>query len=128
MSLLDTLVRLVAPAPVAKALDVAEQLPHAVEAARLAWDAGKGPVGALRAMAVETDGALDDQAVAQLEVWVQQALTGCDLACRAGVALSAREPQVRAAIDTTLAAAFGLAYRAAAWRNTIERWTSAPGL
>lgn len=120
--MIDAIARLVLPAELAHALDVAEQLPAAVSAARAALDAGRGPLVALREFAARTDGALDDQAARQLEAWLTSALGALDSTCAAGAWLSEHEPQIRAGVETALATAFGAAYSAAAWRNVLRRW------
>jgi len=123
VSVLDTIARLVLPVELARALDVAEEIPAAVAAARAALDAGRGPLVALREFASRTDGRLDDEAVAQIEAWLTSAIGALDAACAGGAWLSEREPQIRGGVETALATAFGAAYQAAAWRNRIREWT-----
>lgn len=116
------LARLILPTPAADALTLAAELPEAVDAARVALDAGHGPLVALRAFAASTDGALDDAAVAEIERWLTRAVDGLDVVCAAGVWVSEREPQIRSAVDAALAGVFGVAYYAAAWRERIRAW------
>jgi hypothetical protein len=123
VSVLDPLARLFLPPAVHHALQVAEQIPAAVTAARLALDAGDGPIAALRAFAAATDGQVDDAMVRQIEGALRQAIAVLEGACTMGARLSEAEPAIRAAIDATLAAAFGMAYRAAALQDKLTRWS-----
>lgn len=119
--LIDALARLILPAPVVRALDVAQEIPAAVEAARATYDAG-GPLAALRAFADATDNALDDAAVAEIEALLRRAIDGLDRVCAVGAWVAEHETETRAAVDAVLAGVYGLAYRAASWRYTLRGW------
>jgi hypothetical protein len=120
--ILDTIARAVLPDVAVRAIQLADELPEAVGAARAMWDAGHGPVAAVRAFAAVTDGALDDAAVVQIEAWLATAIGALDTACAVGAFLAEHEPRFRSAIDATTATVFGWAYTAAATRDTLRRW------
>ena len=122
MSLLDPILRLVLPPAARHMLTVAEQVPAAVTAARRELDAGHGPVAALRAFSVTTEGQLDDRLSQEVERWLATAIDAIDRACAAGAWLAEHEPRFRSGVDAALATLFGWAYTAAAARDTLRRW------
>lgn len=116
-------------ASVWRAVSVASSVTEAVAAGRVELDAGRGPLAALRAFAVKTDGQLDDTAVAELEAGMRKAIAGLAIvtSMAATVAQTLRDPAVRRGIDQVLDGAIDVGYACSHWKNQLRLWLDEGG-
>src|SRR5439155_13204057 len=89
-----------------------------VAAAETVLQHGGSPLLALRAFAAATEGQLDDEALAALEVGLRSALVAADRVTAALAWVASEEP----ALDRLVSDVVDLGYRLGQWRATVRRW------
>lgn len=107
-----------------QAWTVGQQTTHAVAAAKAVLAAEGSPVAALEAFAAETGSALDDAAVAELRVALQQATVYLELGVRVALALSTAlaDPQVAKMLTNAIRTVGDGGYRLAMWQTRLNGW------
>ena len=101
-------------------LRVGIEVPGAIAAAERALDNGKGPLGALRAFASATHGAIDDELVADLEAGLRSAIGTLEIVTDTLAELAGQRQAAQAVFDAILGVIIGVGYQAGALRWRLK--------
>ena len=101
-------------------LRVGIEVPGAIAAAERALDNGKGPLGALRAFASATHGAIDDELVADLEAGLRSAIGTLEIVTDTLAELAGQRQAAQAVVDAVLGAVVGVGYQAGRFKYLLR--------